>query len=196
MEDCKNPHSCTILVKGPNEHTIAQLKDAVRDGMRAVLNAIEDCTVLPGAGAFELACHKSLTEFAHSNEVTGKVKLGILAFADAMLVIPKTLAENSGFDMSVSWCRASLRSYGIVMATAPHYETLQDTLIKLQEQHARTKAAVGLDVVTGEPILPEMLGIWDNYRVKRQILQLTTVLASQLLVVDEVLRAGRGARGS
>lgn len=45
-------------------------------------------------------------------------------------------------------------------------------------------------------MLPEMLGIWDNYRVKRQILQLTTVLASQLLIVDEVLRAGRGARGS
>lgn len=73
---------------------------------------------------------------------------------------------------------------------------LQDTLIKLQEQHSRTGAAVGLDVMTGEPILPELQGIWDNYRVKRQILQLTTVLASQLLVVDEVLRAGRGARGS
>ena len=45
-------------------------------------------------------------------------------------------------------------------------------------------------------IAPEAVGIWDNYRVKRQIIQLTTVLASQLLVVDEVLRAGRGARGS
>ena len=41
VEDVANPHSCTILLKGPNEHTIAQLKDAVRDGMRAVVNAIE-----------------------------------------------------------------------------------------------------------------------------------------------------------
>lgn len=101
VEDCKNPHSCTILIKGPNEHTIAQLKDAVRDGMRAVLNAIEDASLLPGAGAFEIACAKSLTDYAHA-EVTGKVKLGILAFAEALLVVPKTLAENSGFDMSVS----------------------------------------------------------------------------------------------
>lgn len=71
--------------------------------MRAVLNAVEDCALLPGAGAFEIACAKSLTEYAHK-EVTGKVKLGVLAFAEALLVIPKTLAENSGFDMSVSVC--------------------------------------------------------------------------------------------
>ena len=41
IEDVANPHSCTILLKGANEHGIAQLKDAVRDGMRAVVNAIE-----------------------------------------------------------------------------------------------------------------------------------------------------------
>jgi chaperonin GroEL (HSP60 family) len=81
--------------------------------MRAVLNAIDDCTVLPGAGAFELACHKSLTDFAHSAEVTGKVKLGVLAFAEAMLVIPKTLAENSGFDMSVR-SHASFVRFGVI----------------------------------------------------------------------------------
>ena len=41
VEDVAHPHSCTILLKGPNAHTIAQLKDAVRDGMRAVVNSIE-----------------------------------------------------------------------------------------------------------------------------------------------------------
>lgn len=51
VEDVQNAHSCTILLKGPNEHTIAQLKDAVRDGMRAVVNVIEDGSVVPGAGA-------------------------------------------------------------------------------------------------------------------------------------------------
>jgi T-complex protein 1 subunit zeta len=30
--------------------------------------------------------------------VSGKVKLGVVCFADALLVIPRTLAENSGFD--------------------------------------------------------------------------------------------------
>ena len=42
-----------------------------------------------------------LLEYA-AKQVSGKVKLGVLAFAEAMLVVPKTLAENSGFDISVS----------------------------------------------------------------------------------------------
>jgi hypothetical protein len=101
VEDPKHPHSCTILLKGANDFTIAQLKDAVRDGMRAVVNAIEDAGAVPGAGAFELAAADALTEYASSG-VQGKAKLGVLAFAEALLVIPKTLAENSGFDVSVS----------------------------------------------------------------------------------------------
>lgn len=32
----------TILVQGPNKHTINQIKDAIRDGLRAVKNAIDD----------------------------------------------------------------------------------------------------------------------------------------------------------
>ena len=48
VEDVKHPHSCTILIKGPNDHTIAQIKDAVRDGLRAVKNTIDDKAVVPG----------------------------------------------------------------------------------------------------------------------------------------------------
>ena len=52
VEEVKNPLSCTILIKGPNDHTIAQIKDAVRDGLRAVKNVIEDeCVVLVREGA-------------------------------------------------------------------------------------------------------------------------------------------------
>uniref|UniRef100_A0A6N2LLJ5 T-complex protein 1 subunit zeta n=1 Tax=Salix viminalis TaxID=40686 RepID=A0A6N2LLJ5_SALVM len=46
VEHVKNPHSCTILIKGPNDHTIAQIKDAVRVGLRAVKNTIEDEAVV------------------------------------------------------------------------------------------------------------------------------------------------------
>jgi T-complex protein 1 subunit zeta len=170
VEDVKNPQSCTILIKGPNPHTIAQLKDAVRDGLRAVRNAVEDEALIPGAGSFEVACARHLTEFIASGGVTGKAKLGVAAFAEAMLIVPKTLADNSGFDVS-------------------------DTLIKVQEASAAASPApVGLDVVSGEPMDPAVAGIWDNLRVKRQCLGLSQVLASQLLLVDEVLRAGRGSR--
>ena len=97
IEDVVNPFSCTILIKGPNDYSIAQTKDAIRDGLRAVKNTIEDKAIVPGAGAFEIATHRHLMEYSKT-EVSGKVKLGVQAFADALLVIPRTLAENSGFD--------------------------------------------------------------------------------------------------
>lgn len=98
VEGVKNPHSCTLLVKGPNDHTIAQVKEAIRDGLRAVKNAYDDQGFVYGAGSFELACscHLKTPEFLHT--VTGKRRLGVEAFAEALLVIPKTLATNAGFD--------------------------------------------------------------------------------------------------
>jgi T-complex protein 1 subunit zeta len=62
-------------------------------------NAIEDEAVIPGAGAFELAAHADLMEFQKT--VVGRAKLGVQAFAEALLVVPKTLAENSGLDVLV-----------------------------------------------------------------------------------------------
>lgn len=169
VEGVHNPFSCTFLIKGPNKHTIEQIKDAVRDGLRAVKNTIEDGYVVPGAGAFELACHADLVKF--KDEVQGRPKLGVQAYADALLVVPKTLADNSGFDSI-------------------------DTVIKLQEEHARGHI-VGLDLTTGEPLDPAAEGIWDQYRVLRQILHSSSVVASQLLLVDEIMKAGKGGqRGS
>ena len=53
---------------------------------------------------------------------------------------------------------------------------------------------VGLDISTGEPLDPQMAGIYDNYLVKKQIIQSAPVIASQLLLVDEVMRAGMNMR--
>eukprot|EP00923_Selenidium_pygospionis_P030493 GHVN01054095.1.p1 GENE.GHVN01054095.1~~GHVN01054095.1.p1 ORF type:complete len:541 (-),score=83.61 GHVN01054095.1:227-1849(-) len=165
IEGVRNPHSCAILIKGQNDHTIAQIKDAIRDGLRAVKNTIDDKALIAGAGAFELACHAQLLEFKRS--VTGKSKLGVQAFADAMLIVPKCLAQNSAFDV-------------------------QATIITLLEAYEKDPTKpVGLDIITGQPINPATEGIWDNYRVKRQMLQIAPALAHQLLLVDEVIKAGK-----
>jgi len=163
VEGVKNPFSCTVLIKGPNKHTIDQIKDAVRDGLRAVKNTIEDGFVVPGAGAFEIAAHAHLMKV--KDTVHGRVKLGIQAFADALLVVPKTLANNSGFDPV-------------------------DAMVTLQEEYAQGHI-VGLDLTTGEPLSPVEEGIWDNYRVIRQVLHSCSTIASQLLLVDEIMRAGK-----
>jgi len=165
VEECKHPKSCTLLLQGPNKHTIDQIKDAVRDGLRAVKNAVEDSAVVPGAGAFELAASMHLRDVV-AKKTKGRAKLGVLAYAEALLVIPKTLAENSGFDV-------------------------QDTILKLTDEREANGLAVGLDCQSGDPMIPEDEGVWDNVRVKRQCLHLSTVLANQLLLVDEVMRAGK-----
>jgi len=163
VEGVKNPFSVTVLIKGPHKHTIVQIQDAVRDGLRAVKNTIEDGCVVPGAGAFEIAAYAELMKY--KAEVSGRVKLGVQAFADALLIIPKTLANNSGFDAL-------------------------ECLVTLQEEHAKGHI-VGLDLTTGECLSPEEEGIWDNYRVKKHLINSSAVIATQLLLVDEILRAGK-----
>ena len=163
VEQCKNPQSVTILIKGPNKHTILQIKDAIRDGLRAINNAIVDKCVIPGAGAFEVHAFNELTKY--KDTVKGKVRLGIQAFAEALLVIPKNLAINSGYDA-------------------------QDTIVKLTEEDRLSPDSVGLDLSSGEPMKPVDLGVYDNYIVKKQILNSCSVIASNLLLVDEVMRAG------
>lgn len=163
VEECKNPSSCTILIKGPDDHTISQIKDAIRDGLRAVLNTVEDRSLIPGAGAFEVAAYQDLMEF--KKKVAGRAKLGVQAFADALLIIPKILAENSALDAT-------------------------DSIINLLEEAAKGHV-VGLDIETGGCLQPEKAGIWDNYRVKKQFLHLGSLIAMKLLLVDEVMRAGK-----
>lgn len=169
VEECKNPKSCTVLIKGPDEHTIAMLKDAVRDGLMAVKNTIEDDCVLPGAGALEIFLYDRISEM--KEKIPGKAKLGVQAFAEALLVIPKTLAENSGYD-------------------------IQDSIIMLLDEYKKNKVPIGLNVTDYGVISPEKAGIFDNLKTKQIFLNITTTLAEQLLLCDEILKAGKSMGGS
>ncbi|KAK1142176.1 T-complex protein 1 subunit zeta [Aspergillus melleus] len=162
VEEVKDPKSVTILIKGPNQHTIAQVKDAVRDGLRSVYNSIVDGCVIPGAGAFQVACAAHLTDKV-SKTVKGKAKWGVGAFADALLIIPKTLAANSGHD-------------------------IQDSLAALQDEQTAGNT-VGLDLNTGEPMDPVQEGVFDSFRVLRNLIASSTGIASNLLLCDELLKA-------
>ena len=68
-----------------------------RDGLRAGKNAIDDGCAVTGAGAVEVAMAEALVK--HKPSVKGRAQLGVQAFADALLIIPKVLAQNSGFDL-------------------------------------------------------------------------------------------------
>jgi T-complex protein 1 subunit zeta len=164
VENVKKPHSCSILVRGPNNYTISMVNSAIRDGLRTVKNCIESATVIPGAGAFEVGCAQHLLN--NLDKAQGRAKLGVQAFAEALLVVPKAIADNSGYDV-------------------------QDSLIKLQEQvRAHPDRAVGFDVNSGEVLDPVATGILDTFLAKRHMIGSAPVIANQLLLVDEILKAG------
>lgn len=143
---------------------MTQIQDALRDGFRSVKNAIEDKCLIPGAGAFEIACSAHL-QTALKSTAKGRTKLGVLAFAEAMLIIPKTLASNGGFDV-------------------------QDAIVGLQQEAEETEDPVGLDLRSGEPMNPITEGVWDNYRVKRQMLHSRYVIyPSQGYSADRLARS-------
>jgi len=134
--------------------------------LRSVKNVFDDKYVIPGAGAFEVACCGHLSTVT-KKAAKGRGKMGVQAYADALLVIPKTLAQNGGFDV-------------------------QDVVLRLQEESSDGNV-VGVDLRSGEPFDPTVEGVWDNYRVKRQMLHSCSVIATNFLITDEILRAGRSS---
>lgn len=165
VTETKNPKSCTILIKGAHNYIIQQTKDAVRDGLRAVSNSIKDQCLVPGAGAFYLSCSKNLLENKTINK--GKNKPGVKAFSDALLVIPKTLCKNAGLDT--------------LEAIAEAQDEIENDNI------------VGIDLNSGEPLDPTVEGIWDSYRVLRNAISSAVGIASNLLLCDELLKAGKSS---
>ena len=86
--------------------------------------------------------------------------MGVQAFADAMLIIPKTLAQNGGYDVQ-----------DVVVALQVNSRTKSRWIVSDVSQDEQAEGnVVGLDLQSGEPFDPTIEGIWDNYRVKRQML--------------------------
>lgn len=87
--------SIILSVKGPDKHTVTQRLN--KDGLRAVKNSIDGGCVVLDAGAMEVAITEALIKYKPS--VKGRAQLGVQAFADKLLIFPKVLAQNSGFDV-------------------------------------------------------------------------------------------------
>lgn len=86
----------------------------MRDGLRSIYNMIVDKSVVPGAGAFQVACAAHLNSEVFRKTIKGKAKYGASAFADALLIIPKTLAANAGHDIQDS-CGSAVWLEGLVV---------------------------------------------------------------------------------
>ena len=96
IRDCKNPKAVTIVIRGGSDHVIDEAERSLHDALSVIRNVVEDGKIVAGGGAPEAELAKELRKFA--NKVGGREQLAVEAFAEAVEVIPLTLAENAGLD--------------------------------------------------------------------------------------------------
>lgn len=90
--------SASIILRGSNDFQLDEMERSVHDSLSAVKRTLESGSIVPGGGAVETALHIYLEEFALS--VGSREQLAIGEFAQTLLVIPKTLANNAAKDSS------------------------------------------------------------------------------------------------
>ena len=162
VEDCNNPKAVSILLRGGTEHVVDELERGMNDALRVVSCAMEDGKYVAGGGATEIELALRLRDYAAS--VGGREQLAIQAFADAIEVIPRSLAENAGLDPI-------------------------DMLVALRSAHERGEKTAGLDVFKGGTTDMLEAGVIEPLRVKTQAISSGTESATMILRIDDVIAA-------
>lgn len=107
FEGCKSSRATTLILRGANDYMVDEAERSVHDAICAVSRALEHDSLVPGGGCVETALCLHLEDF--SRTMGSLEQLAIAEFAEALLVIPKTLALNAALDATE--LVAQLRSY-------------------------------------------------------------------------------------
>ncbi|MHC1610842.1 MAG: thermosome subunit beta [Candidatus Methanospirareceae archaeon] len=166
IEQCKNPHAVSIVVRGGTEHVVDEVERSLHDMLRVVGSIIEDGRAVPGGGAVETELALRIRDY--STSLKGREQLAVEKFAEAMEIIPRTLAENSGLDPI-------------------------DKLVALKAAHERGEKNMGLDVYTGRIVDMRENDVIEPLRTKRQSVQSAAEAAMMILKIDDVIRSKKEA---
>jgi len=164
VRDCKNPKAVTILVRGGTDHVVDEVTRALTDAVGDVIASLKNGLVVGGAGAPEMEVAKGLRKFAQS--LSGREQLAVEAFANAIEVIPRTLAENAGLDPI-------------------------DVLTELKSAHDKKIKWAGIDVFTGKIKDSWKAGVIEPLKIKTQAVSSASEVAIMILRIDDVI-AGSG----
>ncbi len=164
VRDCLNPKSVSVLLHGGTKHVVESLEITFNDALMVVGAAIEDGKYIAGGGSPEVEVALRLREYAAT--LMGREQLAVYKFADAIDIVPKTLAENAGLDSI-------------------------EMLTELRSRHEQGDKDAGLDVYTGKVIDMAAFGIIEPLRVKIQAINSATEAAAMILRIDDVIAAGK-----
>jgi thermosome len=162
ISDCPEAKSVSILIRGGTEHVVDEIERAMEDAIGGVSSALRNGRVVGGGGATEVELAQELRDYADS--VGGREQLAINAFADALEVIPRTLAENAGFDPI-------------------------DTLVDLRNKHDDGEIWAGIDVTSGESEKLFDEGVVEPQQIKTQAVSSASEAAEMILRIDDVISA-------
>jgi thermosome len=169
VEKCKDPHSVAILIRAGLERMVDEAERAMTDSLSVVSDVVENNKIVAGGGAVEIQVAKELRKYA--TKVGGREQLAIEAFADAVEIIPKTLAENAGLEPI-------------------------DIIVELRSSHEKAKGQYkGVNVFTGQVQDSIENGVIEPAVVKEQALKSAAESAAMILRIDDVIAATKPKEG-
>jgi chaperonin GroEL (HSP60 family) len=165
VEKCKDPHSVAVLIRAGLERMVDEAERAMTDALSVVSDVIENNKIVAGGGAAEIEVAKQLRNYA--TKVGGREQLAVEAFADAVEVVPKTLAENAGLEPI-------------------------DVIVDLRSAHEKEDGKYkGIDVLTGKVQNTLESGIIEPLVVKEQAIKSAVESASMILRIDDVIASSK-----
>jgi thermosome len=168
IEGCRNPQSVTMLIRGGTQRVVDEVDRSIHDSLMVVKDVIETPAVVAGGGAPEALLAAFLKDW--SNGFDGRQQLAIKKYAEALEVIPLTIAENAGMDPI-------------------------DTMVTLRAKQSEGKKWTGINAKEGK--VSDMLSqnIVEPVVVKEQIIKSATEAASMILRIDDVIAISGGPGG-
>lgn len=165
VKECKNAKAVTFLVRGGTKHVVDEAERAVKDALGDIVASIKVGKVVGGAGSTEIALARELRKFA--NSLSGREQLAVEAFADAVEVVPRTLAENSGLDPI-------------------------DMLTDMKSKHDAGMAWAGINVFKGQVVDAWEAGVIEPLKIKTQAVKSASEVTELILRIDDII-AGAGS---
>ena len=167
VEGCRNPQSVTLLIRGGSQRVVDEVDRSIHDALMVVKDVIERPAIVAGGGAPEALLAAFLKDWSESFD--GRQQLAIKKFAEALEIIPLTIAENAGMDPI-------------------------DTMVTLRAKQSEGKKWSGINAKDGKVGDMLSLNIVEPVVVKEQIIKSATEAASMILRIDDVI-AISGAPG-
>jgi len=168
IEGCKNPQSVTLLIRGGSQRVVDEVDRSIHDALMVVKDVIEKPEIVAGGGAPEAVLASFLKDWSERFE--GRQQLAINKFAEALEIIPLTIAENAGMDPI-------------------------DTMVKLRAKQSEGKKWTGINAREGKVADMLSLNIVEPVVVKEQIIKSATEAASMILRIDDVIAISGGSGG-